>query len=113
MLRCLPYVVGKIWRNALPALSVSQKNNTVDAIKVAELVVNSDYTKSLGRVEATLGQALQTVDGSNQISDADKKAFAQTVYDSDSVRSAGPETVTFLKNHLKDLARLQDHPDDL
>ena len=97
----------------LAGLVGSKKNNTVDAIKVAELVINSDYTKSLGRIEATLGQALQTVDGSNQISDADKKAFTQAVYDSDVVHSAGPETAMFLKNYLKNLAHLQDHPDDL
>lgn len=96
----------------LAGIVSSTKNNNVDSIKIAELVINSDYTKSLGRVEATLGQALQAVDGNNQISDADKKAFAQAVYDSDAARSAGPETVTFLKNYLKDLARLQDHPDD-
>lgn len=97
----------------LAGLVSSPKSNTVDSIKVAELVINSDYTKSLGRIEATLGRSLQTVNGSKQISDADKKAFAQAVYDSDAARGAGPETVTFLKNYLKNLARLQDHPDDL
>ena len=97
----------------LAGLVGSRKNNAVDSIKVAELVINSDYTKSLGRVEATLGQALQAVDGNKQISDADKKAFAQAVYDSDAAHDAGPGTVVFLKNYLKNLARIQDHPDDL
>lgn len=91
----------------------TNQSKTVDTTKVAQLVINSDYTKSLGRVESTLGQMLQLVDGSEHISAADKAAFEQAVYDSDTARSAGPDTVEFLKDYLGNLARFKEHPNDL
>jgi hypothetical protein len=94
-------------------IGIAQGGDPSRQAALESLLLDSAYTKDIGRGVSTLGLALQSVDASTQLDATQKGSLEQAIVDSNAAKALGADEHAFLKNYLGTMQRAKANPNDL